>query len=84
MFKLENQRTGEKTLHGSLNAAKHKASACRREDPTHDRFVIYGPNEVYLGKPGTKPRGRKEWRGTVKAELPIAWVAASSLLKSEK
>jgi hypothetical protein len=73
MIELENQRTGKRSEHATLNAAKHKATAQRRQNPNYDRFVIYTPGEVYLAKPGTKPRGRMARKGVKVEEMPLVW-----------
>lgn len=73
MTTLENQKTGERTEHANLTAAKHQARSIRRKNAEHDRFVIYSGDSVYLAKPGTQPRGRQSRGGVKVDEMPLEW-----------
>lgn len=74
MIELENQRTGGKTEHASLEAAKQMAKKIRRANCDNSRFTIRSAQAVYIGTPGDKPRGIRFRQGVPVSEMPLSWV----------
>jgi hypothetical protein len=79
MIVLLNQRAVTRSEHATINAAKAHAKKLRRANPYHDRFVIYAPHDIYLAKPGIKPRGRMSRDGVPVSEMPLVWTPVSTI-----